>query len=175
MELGEGTGTGAVFVLDLPVGQGDITAVDPVEKFPREGLAQQITRDLQVLVVDDEPSMRDMLGDVLSQLGCHVTVVPDAEAALSTFQSGVYQVALLDQTLPGMSGIDLAGLMRKDDSCLAIFLMTGWGNDDVLQTPDRSHIDFTVRKPLEFNKLQRLLMDAARLQAGRKASLENEF
>ncbi len=174
LELVAGTGRGAVFGLDLPVGQGNLPVVEPVEESAGEGLAPQITRGLQVLVVDDEPSMRDMLGDVLPQLGCRVTVVPDAEAALSTFQPGVYQVALLDQTLPGMSGIDLAGLLRKDDSCLAIFLMTGWGNDEVLQTYDRSHIDFTAHKPLEFDKLQRLLMDAAKLQAARKASLENE-
>ncbi len=174
LELLPSKGRGAVFSLDLPlVPEAEGQEVEtPFVAAEAEETGK--AGELKVLVVDDELSMREMLGEVLSELGCTVTVAPDAESAQSLFKPGMFQVALLDQTLPGMSGVDLAGFLRKGDPCLAIFLMTGWGNPDVFKATAGSTIDFTARKPMEFKDLQRLLMEAVRLQAGRKASLNNE-
>ncbi len=171
LELADSGDQGTVFVLDLPLpGIG----AEPIAAQGEPTSAAQVDGEstgVRILVVDDELSMREMLAEVLSELGCRVTAVGDAETALAAFQPGSFQVALLDQTLPGMSGADLAANLRRNDPCLAIFLMTGWGNKESLAVPDRSAIDFTARKPMEFKDLQRLLMEAVRLQAGRTADL----
>ncbi len=169
LELADTAGPGAVFVLDLPAAdRASARRADPHEKAPsRRGRAGE--GRIGVLVVDDESSVRDMLSEVLPELGCVVTAVADGEAAVSSFRPGAFQVAMLDQHLPGMSGVELAERLRRDDSSLVVMLMTGWGKERDTAGAAESDIDFRVRKPMEFKELQRMLVEAVRLHAGRAA------
>lgn len=169
LELGSTSAKGSVFVLDLPLGIA--TPRDACEVRTAAGLRGNPGQGAVVLVVDDEPAVRNMLADVLGELGCAVTCAADANEALARFAPGRFQVALLDQNLPGRSGAALASLLRASDPCLAVFLMTGWGDDQAFAGPDLGPIDFTARKPLEFGKLRALLDEAAELHARRSRKL----
>ncbi|MGD9548911.1 MAG: ATP-binding protein [Candidatus Krumholzibacteriia bacterium] len=170
LELGSTSGQGSVFVLDLPGGTAAPRDVgEPGAAVRKPGNPGQ---GAVVLVVDDEPAVRNMLADVLGELGCAVTCAVDANEALALFAAGRFQVALLDQNLPGMSGAALANRLRASDPCLAVFLMTGWGDDQAFAGPDLGPVDFTARKPLEFGKLRALLEEAAALHARRSHAQE---
>ena len=167
LELDPATSEGALFVLDLP--RTEVVPEDSGQE-PEPGPSVGIespAKEARILVVDDEETVRDMLAEVLGELGCRVTVVQDAASALAGFQAGAFQIALLDQSLPGMSGAELAKRLRASDPCLSVFLMTGWGNEDVLNAPDPLTVDFTARKPMEFDRLRRLLDEAVALHARR--------
>jgi len=169
LELADTESRGAVFVLDLPaVDRAPARQAAPRRQAPSSSGRAEEGR-LGVLVVDDESSVRDMLAEVLPELGCAVTTVADGEAAVSSFRPGAFQVAMLDQNLPGMSGVELAERLRRDDSSLVVMLMTGWGKERNTAEATESVIDFRMRKPMEFKELQRLLVEAIRLHAGRKA------
>ncbi|MFH2052867.1 MAG: ATP-binding protein [bacterium] len=165
LELGSTSGQGSVFVLDLPGGTGVPRDVGESQAAVRK--SGNPGQGAVVLVVDDEPAVRNMLADVLGELGCAVTCAVDAGDALARFAAGRFQVALLDQNLPGMSGAALANRLRASDPCLAVFLMTGWGDDQAFAGRDLGAVDFTARKPLEFGKLRALLDEAAALHARR--------
>jgi len=157
---------GAVFMLDLPAAAGEMVP----GKEARLRLSSRADEDrIPVLVVDDEEAVRAMLVDVLMALGCAVTTAGDAAEARRLFRSGAFAVALLDQTLPGEQGTDLAGSLRENDPCLVAVLMSGWGG--ALPRPGAlpGGVDFTIRKPLEIPGLQRMLMEAMRLHAERTA------
>lgn len=66
----------------------------------------------RVLVVDDEPIVRDMLAAMLEDVGLLVDTAADAEEALERLRSRRYDVALIDGQLPGMSGVDLCRALR---------------------------------------------------------------
>ena len=60
-----------------------------------------------VLIVDDEPGIRESLTDVLQDEGYRVESVGSGEACLETFQTGKFDAVLLDIWLPGLDGIQV--------------------------------------------------------------------
>src|SRR5262245_10335506 len=75
-----------------------------VKRMPRDNAADRPGRaaPTSVLVVDDEPLIRDTLAEYLTQEGFHVTACADAEEALSQAEGRRFDVALCDVQLPGL-------------------------------------------------------------------------
>jgi len=155
LDLGPDQGPGAQFQLDLP----RVEPTSGVTESETSRPAGQDSRPISfpVLVVDDEPAVRDMLSDVLTELDCRVTAVPDAKSAIDRFVPGEFGLALVDQTLPGQSGLELAARLREKDPFLAIVLITGWGQEQVLASVDPAIVDMTATKPLEWTRIIELL------------------
>jgi two-component system phosphate regulon response regulator PhoB len=80
----------------------------------------------RILVVEDEQPIREMVGFALKKAGLIFEEAADAEQALIAVASNPPDLMLLDWMLPGMSGIDLARRLRKDDitARLPIILLT---------------------------------------------------
>ncbi len=166
LDVGPDQGPGAQFLLNLP-------RMEPApEKAGTEtsGADGQELRAVSfpVLVVDDEPAVRDMLSDVLTELDCRVTVVRDASSALDRFVPGEFGLALVDQSLPGRSGLELAALLRERDPCLVVVLITGWGQEETLAAADPAFVDLTATKPLEWTRIIELLDKGERLNRQRR-------
>lgn len=88
---------------------------------------------IQILVVEDEDAIREMLVMVLEQAGLNVIAVESAERAeLSLADNTVPDLILLDWMLPGISGIELAKRLKKDDlyKDLPIILLTARGEEE---------------------------------------------
>jgi CheY-like chemotaxis protein len=70
-----------------------------------------------VLIVDDEPAVREMLEDVLSSEGHEVMTATDGVAALDTLRDGTSRpcMILLDLMMPRMNGWDFAEELRRDE------------------------------------------------------------
>lgn len=86
----------------------------------------------RILVVDDEPAIREMINMALSQAGFEVTEAADAVQARLRVSEALPDLALLDWMLPGMSGIELARYLRKNDVSrrLPIIMLTAKGDED---------------------------------------------
>ena len=172
MRLAESRGPGAVFELDLPRGGSTFGAQGAVSQpagEPTEGVTPGHSRR-SILIVDDELAVREMLGEVMAELGCDVALAKDAAQALEVFAPGTLDVVFLDQSLPGMQGDELAGLLREMDSAVAIVLASGWGREKMLGAVDPGHVDLTAVKPLEMSKMVDLLAEGAALADRRRAA-----
>lgn len=107
-----------------------------------------------VLVVDDEPAIRKVVTSALSELGCDDTVeVGDAETALQIIERQRPDVVITDVKLPGISGVDLARLIKGDARMKAtpVFLMSAYGE------PDGHVADGFLPKPFSMDDLVRLV------------------
>jgi DNA-binding response OmpR family regulator len=80
----------------------------------------------RVLLIDDEPAIRDAVGYSLRAEGYEVDVVQDGEAGLEAALSDHYDVVVLDLMLPGMSGSDVCRRIRAE-SAVPIIMLTARG------------------------------------------------
>jgi DNA-binding NtrC family response regulator len=77
-----------------------------------------------VLVVDDEESVRDMLYDLFAdEHRCHTT--DSAEKALEMIDREFYDVVLTDISMPGLSGLELLGLLRQRYPDTPVIIISG--------------------------------------------------
>ena len=166
LDVGPDQGPGAQFLLDLP--RMEPVPVKSGSRASRDDEPGSRPVSFPVLVVDDEPAVRDMLSDVLTELECRVTVVRDANSALERFVPGEFGLALVDQSLPGRSGLELATVLRERDPELVVVLITGWGQEEVLAKVDPAIVDMTATKPLEWTRIIELLDKGERLNRQRR-------
>jgi PAS domain S-box-containing protein len=85
----------------------------------------------RVLLVDDEPLVRDVLSKQLEDSGCVVLDAPDADSALVALEAGEPDVLVSDLAMPGMNGLDLIREARRRRPRLPAVLLTGYAGDAV--------------------------------------------
>ena len=146
---------GATFLVDLPANLQTQPLADP------EFMESDFMQPGEILVVDDEPAVQEMLADVLTELGWQPSVAGAAEGARKLFRPGRFSVALLDQSLPGLSGLELASELRVLDPRIVLVLVTGWGNEDIMSRASEYGIDITAEKPLAVGKIRSILGQAS--------------
>ncbi|MCE9635273.1 MAG: response regulator [Planctomycetes bacterium] len=125
-----------------------------------------IAIDRDILVVDDEPSIRDMIALFLKRLGFSVDTAPDGRVALEKLAVKPYFLVITDVGMPGLSGIDLLSEIksaaRDDDAAPTdVIIVTGKSAEAVaIEALRRGAYDY-FRKPFSFDAMrftvQRLL------------------
>jgi DNA-binding response OmpR family regulator len=113
--------------------------------------ANRLSHD--VLVVEDEPQMRGLLGDNLEYEGYRVTAVASAEEALIEFERRAVSLVILDIMLPGMSGFELCQRLRGRGSHVPIVMLTARTHErDRVHGLDLGADDY-VSKPFSVREL----------------------
>jgi two-component system sensor histidine kinase RpfC len=69
-------------------------------------------RRLSVLVADDNPTNREVLGKILERAGHSATLVADGDLALDAMEAGHFDIVLLDRNMPGLSGLETLQAIR---------------------------------------------------------------
>lgn len=108
-----------------------------------------------ILLVEDEPDIRDMLSFTLGRAGFQVWESASAEEAVSRLDGVLPSLLIVDWMLPGMSGIELARRVRRDEhtSEIPIIMLTAKGEEvDKLKSFD-SGVDDYVTKPFSPREL----------------------
>ncbi len=124
-----------------------------------------------LLLVEDDSGARTMIHRYLSRQGYTVTAVESAEGALAAgAESEVYDVVISDVHLPGMSGLDLAGVLLERSPDQAIVLITG-DPDEALarEALSRGPVSYLL-KPFELFELEAALSQAIVRQDRMKAT-----
>jgi signal transduction histidine kinase/ActR/RegA family two-component response regulator len=102
-----------------------------------------------VLLVEDDPVIRSLLADVLVRDGYDVIAAGNGSEALALVESGDLSPELLitDMAMPGMGGLELAGLLQPRYPSLRVICMSGYNHDTALsEAADSGQIVF-LQKP----------------------------
>jgi len=113
-------GRGTVFTVSLPMKEGHRDQSDISRKIVTAAR-------LRILVVDDDEQIREVLSDMLSLDGHTATRCRDGYEALKMLESEPYDMVVTDLGMPGMSGLDLAGIVHEKNPHIPIAMITGWG------------------------------------------------
>jgi CheY-like chemotaxis protein len=139
-------GAGSTFTVRLPVGRPP-----GVPAAPPSGTGPGAVR---VLVIDDEPFVRDTLEEILRQQHHDVVVAGDGVSGLAHFREGAFDLVMTDLAMPGMSGWQVAQAVKAARPQVPVVLVTGWGVDvqgDDLRTRG---VDRVMTKPFRFEDVQ---------------------
>jgi two-component system, NtrC family, response regulator AtoC len=116
-----------------------------------------------VLLVDDEPKMRDVLSTALEGFGYRSLSAANGEAALDLLEQEDVDLVLTDLRMPSMGGLDLLSAVKRRSPNLPVVLMTAYGSvKDAVQAMKDGAFDFVV-KPFEIDELAAVLGNALKL------------
>lgn len=106
-----------------------------------------------ILVVDDEPAIRRIVGIALRDLGCETYTAADAETALELLETRRPDVILADVRLPGVDGVELARRVKADAqlSSTPVLLMSAFGE------PSKHQGEGFLPKPFDHDELASFL------------------
>jgi DNA-binding NtrC family response regulator len=132
---------------------------------------------LRILFADDEGHLRDLMQLELPRLGHEVTVCPDGAAALKALERGLYDAALLDLRMPGMTGIEVLGQIRQISPETQVIILTGHATvDTAVQALRLGAFDY-LTKPCKWAELEMILNRIAerRDMANKTTALETRL
>ena len=123
LSLGSELGKGTTATLWLPVAQ------KPVETAQHSAPQAATGVRAKILIVDDDPLVANSTVDMLLDLGHSVTEANSGERAVTLLESGQpLDLLLTDQAMPGMTGVELAEIVRSKRPDLPILLVTGYAD-----------------------------------------------
>ncbi len=125
-----------------------------------------------VLIVDDEPSILQSLGGLLSDEGFEVTTAANGYEALKNIETDAPDLVLLDIWMPGMDGIETLTEIKRDNPFIQVIIITGHGTiDTAVKATKIGAFDF-IEKPLSIDKVIVAINNALNF---RKLEEENKY
>ena len=129
----------------------------------------------QILIVDDEMDMLQLLKRSLEpDLNCKVETALSGEQALKLLERKIFDLVLADIKMPGMDGLELLELIKRENPDLTVVMMTGHGDIDMAVKAMKSGAYDFITKPFDHDALvlrlekalerSSLLMENIRLQ-----------
>jgi DNA-binding NtrC family response regulator len=142
---------------------------DTVANFPPDVLSDRVSRG-RILVIDDEPDIRESLEALLSGENYRVELAANAMEGLKRLESSSFDLVLLDLMMPDKSGMQVLEDVRARDRETPIFLITAYGSVEVaVQALKRGASDY-FSKPWDNEKL---LIEIDRAIASKRLEREN--
>ncbi len=166
----DGPGQGSEFVVWLPY--RTFPAVSRSVPASSRGATEPAAASRRVLVVDDNADAAEGLADYLRALGHHVRMAFDGATALEEAALLRPDVAFLDIAMPQMDGYEIARRLRaraEFSSCVLVAL-TGFGQESDRQLAREAGFDDHMVKPIDVEKVRRLLETGVSLARPRSAA-----
>jgi len=120
----------------------------------------------RVLVVDDEPDVREMIFEVLDAEGYDVVTVPDGETALERVYASRVDMVTLDLRMPGRDSKEVLAEMRRVSPATPVIVISGYASREVAQACLELGAFAVIQKPFEVAHLLGVL-ERARHASGR--------
>jgi DNA-binding response OmpR family regulator len=131
----------------------------------------------QILVIEDEPDVRDAIKRILDRAGYSVRVIGDGSGAIDELRAVPAEVVILDIIMPKTNGVEAIHAIRAESKDVKIIAISGGGNFAIsgyqpaaittsayLAAAERAGADFVMTKPFEAQEL--LLAIAQVLRVG---------
>ena len=158
-------GKGSIFTVDLPKEAGQNEEVDyqaqliPVADFKVNGnsnghVSTQNEQE-QILVVEDNPDVRSLLKEQLSELGYRINEAEDGQQGLDTARDILPDLIISDVMMPKMNGLEFAQAIREDErsSHIPLILLTAKASEESKITGLETGVDAYLTKPFNLKEL----------------------
>ncbi|HEV7401822.1 MAG TPA: response regulator [Chthoniobacteraceae bacterium] len=159
-----GTGTTATFFLPaLTDAMPENLSLNPAPIPAAPVPATDEPRRVRVLVMDDEPDIRNLMEMMLSMFDYDVVTTASGEEALAAHEKAIeesrrFDVAIMDLTVPnGMGGAEMIKRLRQKDTVIRTVVASGYSDDPVVARHKEYGFDRVLPKPYVLNDLNRVM------------------
>lgn len=129
-----------------------------------------------VLIVDDDPVVRNLLKDICEAKGAHPVLAPSAEHALELMAGVDFHLIITDIVMPGMRGDEFISILKKQPrhQTIPILVISGHAGDDVVLKYIRLGAEDVLEKPFVLELLDARIVSCLEKYELRKLSKEAE-
>ena len=126
-----------------------------------------------VFVIDDDASIRELLAWLMARNAIRCEVFPDARSFLKAYRTDSPGCLILDLRMPGVSGLDLQGMLKAQGALLPVIFLSGRADvAAAVQAVKGGAFDF-IEKPFDYKRIVALVREClardAEARAGREA------
>ncbi len=121
---------------------------------------------MRCLVVDDEPSVGEVIGDVLETLGHRAVVLTEGAQAIERFRAEPFDVVFTDLAMPGLSGWQVARAVKAVAPEVSVFVVTGFGVELSAEERRAHGVEAIFSKPLRIEDVMNAMEQVARKRPG---------
>ncbi|MBU1340590.1 MAG: PAS domain S-box protein [Proteobacteria bacterium] len=153
-------GKGTTFVIFLPAAD----RVETGEEKPMNlSTVHNEDQSIKILIMDDDPLVRDVSKRILNKLGHTVDICEDGSQAIEKYKQAMaetafYDLVIMDLTIPGgMGGQKAIKELLKIDPSAKVVVASGYSNDPVLANYKGYGFKAVVTKPYTFEKIQHVI------------------
>ncbi|MBP2295616.1 response regulator [Azospirillum rugosum] len=171
MDVESEPGRGSDFHFTAVFGRDSLPAERPVR-------ARPVPRGLSVLVVDDNPTARAVLGELVSSFGWRAEICTSGEEAIAELERATaagrpYDIVLMDWKMPGLDGIETTRRIRADGLVKApvIIVVSAFGRERIGSLSDTLGLGGALVKPVTASALLDAVTDAYGAAGGGVADL----
>lgn len=123
-----------------------------------------------ILIVDDEPDLRELLAITITRMGLDVDTVEDLTSAQDILQQKSFQLCLTDMQLPDGNGLDVIQFIQEHCPQTPVAMITAYGNTETAIAALKAGAFDYVNKPVEIERLRQLITNAINLDTESAAS-----
>ncbi|MCG6962447.1 MAG: sigma-54 dependent transcriptional regulator [Acidobacteria bacterium] len=106
-----------------------------------------------VLIIDDEPGIRELLGQILGDEGYETTAVASGEEGLEVLDRELIDLVLLDIWLPGIDGIGVLRRLREQGHSVPVIVISGHASGEQAVAAIREGAQDFLEKPLSYDRV----------------------
>jgi len=107
----------------------------------------------RILLVDDDRDVRQLNAGVLVRAGYRVDTAEDGAAGWRALNANRYDLLITDNTMPGVTGLELIKKLRSEDMTLSVILASGTAPTEELYRYPWLELDATLPKPYSIDEL----------------------
>ncbi|MBC8011934.1 MAG: response regulator, partial [Burkholderiales bacterium] len=157
IEVSSAPGRGTTITCHLPAARPTRDATPPPSPVIAPG------ESCKILIMDDEPALRDIVTQITARLGYEVVSAADGDAAIALFEQAIrdgepFVAALLDLTVRGgKGGAETLGALRARDPAIRAILMTGYNDAEAIRNHLEHGFAAALAKPFSSDALRATL------------------
>ncbi|MBN1227356.1 MAG: PAS domain S-box protein [Deltaproteobacteria bacterium] len=150
------SGEGTTFTIYLPASEKEQFMVADMEEHLLSGRGR-------ILFMDDQPSLRNMIGHMLTYLGYEVELVDDGAKAVALYKKArqtthPFEAVILDLTVPGaMGGLEAMKELLKIDPEVKAIVSSGYSNDPIMGEYAQYGFSGVIAKPFQIEELSKII------------------
>jgi len=149
LEIQSVVGQGTTFIIRLPLAENSTTSEPAIIA----GRKQKSTLD--VLVVDDEPSVLEVVSSYFRHDGHDVETAATGREALEKFRQYHFDLVVLDRVMPEMSGDQTARFIKQLNQNVPVIMLTGFGALIEVTGTQPQPVDVVLSKPVTLDALRK--------------------